>query len=181
VTDPRSVANLILDEADLLGLAITNLSLQKLLYFAHVRSLTRHGRGLVPGCFEAWQFGPVHPVVYRSFKSAEGNAIGFRATARDALSGQAKPLPPVMDDETRCIAAETVVTLGRLPAGTLVSMSHAPGGPWDHIVNKSRSSVALGMRISDDVIKRLSRFHVAAIKETPSDVELPQDAPFAGD
>ncbi|URK89026.1 hypothetical protein LP421_15955 [Rhizobium sp. RCAM05350] len=33
--DPRAVANLLLDEADRLGIKITNLALQKLLYFAH--------------------------------------------------------------------------------------------------------------------------------------------------
>jgi uncharacterized phage-associated protein len=32
--DPRSICNLILDEADKAGRAITNLALQKLLYFA---------------------------------------------------------------------------------------------------------------------------------------------------
>jgi uncharacterized phage-associated protein len=33
--DPRAVANLMLDEADSSGIKVTNLALQKLLYFAH--------------------------------------------------------------------------------------------------------------------------------------------------
>ncbi|EPZ76727.1 hypothetical protein M798_03280 [Brucella melitensis ADMAS-G1] len=33
--DPRAIANLMLDEADRSGIQVTNLALQKLLYFAH--------------------------------------------------------------------------------------------------------------------------------------------------
>ena len=62
--DPRSIANLLLDEADRLAINITNLSLQKLLYFAHGLSLIEDGKPLVSGYFEAWQHGPVHPLVY---------------------------------------------------------------------------------------------------------------------
>jgi Protein of unknown function (DUF4065) len=37
------------------------LELQKLLYFAHAIFLIETGDPLVYGCFEAWQYGPVHP------------------------------------------------------------------------------------------------------------------------
>lgn len=44
--DPRSVANLLLDIADKQRLPVTNLALQRLLYFAHALFLikTRHTR-----------------------------------------------------------------------------------------------------------------------------------------
>jgi uncharacterized phage-associated protein len=58
--DPRAVANLLLDLADRDDLAITNLVLQKLLYFAHGHFLIRTRCPLVQGGFEAWTYGPVH-------------------------------------------------------------------------------------------------------------------------
>jgi len=57
--DPRSIANFMLDEADRVGVGITNLALQKLLYFAHGIFLNETKGPLVSGYFEAWQYGPV--------------------------------------------------------------------------------------------------------------------------
>lgn len=53
--DPRAVANLLLDEADQRGTKVTNLALQKLLYFAHGIHLTQTKQPLLTGYFEAWQ------------------------------------------------------------------------------------------------------------------------------
>ncbi|MGH1558477.1 Panacea domain-containing protein [Caulobacter segnis] len=57
------------------GVAITNLALQKLVYFAHGLMIVRHDRPLVDGYFEAWEYGPVHPLLYGSFKSAGGTRL----------------------------------------------------------------------------------------------------------
>src|SRR5271156_1137521 len=81
--DPRSICNLILDEANAASCSITNLALQKLLYFAHGLHLVETKTPLVTGFFEAWQFGPVHPTAYHSFKTAGANPIVFRASIRD--------------------------------------------------------------------------------------------------
>ena len=78
--DPRAVANLLLDLAGNDKLDVSNLALQKLLYFAHAHFLIRTGHPLVQGGFEAWTYGPVHPAVYQAFKSA-GDSPGVRATA----------------------------------------------------------------------------------------------------
>src|SRR5215469_12461877 len=97
--DPRSVCNLMLDEAR--GALITNLALQKLLYFAHGQHLIETKEPLVTGYFEAWQFGPVHPAAYSAFKSAGDRPIRFRATRRDPVTGQIVPIPTVTDRGAR--------------------------------------------------------------------------------
>lgn len=76
--DPRSICNLMLDEAN--DVPITNLALQKLLYFVHGLHLIERKSPLVMGYFEAWQHGPVHPAAYSAFKAAGKSPIGFRAT-----------------------------------------------------------------------------------------------------
>ena len=57
--DGRAVANFVLDFCDQHQRGITNLSLQKIVYFCHVWSLIEFDRPLVKQRFEAWQYGPV--------------------------------------------------------------------------------------------------------------------------
>jgi uncharacterized phage-associated protein len=105
--DPRAVANLMLDEADKRGWTITNLALQKLLYFAHGIHLTKTKRPLVSGYFEAWQYGPVHPAVYRAFKPSGSAPIINRAVAKDPLTGKTRDLPKPTDLEVIDLVSRT--------------------------------------------------------------------------
>ncbi|MGZ0189059.1 MAG: Panacea domain-containing protein, partial [Alphaproteobacteria bacterium] len=60
------------------------MQLQKLLYFCHGWNLEIRGEPLVADSFQAWQYGPVHPSVYREFRyfgSADIVAL-YRAHSR---------------------------------------------------------------------------------------------------
>src|SRR5690606_2091874 len=131
---PRAVANLLLDEADRLQIKITNLALQKLLYFAHGIYLIQTKRPLVSGYFEAWQYGPVHPTAYRSFKEAGSTAIKFRAHGRDPLSGRQRELGLPDDARLTGMVQQVLNSYGRMPPGRLVDLSHAKGSPWEYVV-----------------------------------------------
>lgn len=50
------------------GDSLTNLKLQKLVYYAQGFSLVLLGDRLFPEPIEAWEHGPVVPALYRSFK-----------------------------------------------------------------------------------------------------------------
>ena len=67
--DGRAVANFVLDHTDRLGASLTNLSLQKLVYFCHVWSLIGLHKPLIRHSFEAWECGPVLQYLYREFKN----------------------------------------------------------------------------------------------------------------
>lgn len=176
--DPRAVANLMLDEADRSGIKVTNLALQKLLYFAHAIFLIEAKRPLVSGYFEAWQYGPVHPAVYSAFKVAGSSPIGFRATRQDALTGERMPLELPEDLTLRRHLVRMMSYYGQLSPGRLVDISHAKGAPWDYIADKGRTSVALGLRIPDDVIVSRFKFHKVSIGATPVAGEPNEDTPL---
>lgn len=125
--DPRSVCNLMLDEADRDGTRVTNLALQKLLYFAHARYLIEVRTPLVSGYFEAWQYGPVHPTAYRAFKAAGDRPIDFRAHGQDPLTGQRQQLALPDDTSVYRLIRAVMVSYGRLTPGRLVEISHAKG------------------------------------------------------
>lgn len=51
-----------------LGKSVTNLQLQKFLYFSYVNNLTIRNVKIFSDPIEKWQYGPVVPSVYHSFK-----------------------------------------------------------------------------------------------------------------
>jgi uncharacterized phage-associated protein len=178
--DPRAIANLMLDEADRRGWEITNLALQKLLYFAHGIYLTKTKRPLVSGYFEAWQFGPVHPAVYRAFKPAGSAAIVTRAVAKDPLTGRTRDLSKPSDLEVIDLVSDVMRSYGHLPPGRLVDLSHAKDSPWSAVVDKARTDIAFGMRISDDMIRDRFRHHKVSVGTSPRAGDPPSDdTPFA--
>ncbi len=145
--DPRVVANLLLDIADRRKLGVSNLALQKLLYFAHGHFLIRTGKPLVKAAFEAWTYGPVHPAVYQAFKSEEERHIKSRAMGQNVITGAMVPLDAVDDPDVIHQLEQVVWAYGHHSPGRLIDISHASKGPWATVVNKSKTSVALGMRI----------------------------------
>jgi uncharacterized phage-associated protein len=176
--DPRIVANALLEVAAYHGKHLTNLSLQKLLYFCHARFLLEKNQPLVKGHFEAWKFGPVHPVVYEAFKECGSDPIKTKANAIDPISRKEKFLPPLEDESARQYVLATIATFGGLETGRLVDISHAPNGPWDVVVKRARESVSLGMKIPDSLIKERFKFHKISISKTPKSGEPHEDAPL---
>jgi len=161
--DARGVANLMLSLADEAGVALTNLSLQKLVYFAHGLMIVRNDRPLVDGYFEAWEYGPVHPLLYSAFKSAGRSAIVQRAVKRDLRTGSIDVVAVPEDRESRHVIGEVFRALGRQTSTRLVNLSHAKGGPWHEVVNESGTERVLGLRISDMVIRQRFHRHLIAI------------------
>ena len=100
---------------------LTNLSLNKLVYFGQVESLRMFGRPLFSDRVEAWEYGPVEPAVYRAFKGRGRSAICVPAASGDC--------PRVTDEEGAAIDS-AVSKYGDLTAYDLVELSHRDGGAW---------------------------------------------------
>ena len=62
------VARYVINVCNKNGYGITNLRLQKILYFIQVDFLTNLGKPCFDEDIEAWNFGPVIPEVYHEFK-----------------------------------------------------------------------------------------------------------------
>lgn len=149
--DGRSVANFILDVCATQGRSVTNLSLQKIVYFCHVWSLIELGRPLVKQQFEAWQYGPVLQYLYREFKAYDRAPITERATALDRNTGERRLAAYNFDRPTTDLLHRVVNFYSRLSASQLVELSHIAGGPWEQVWNHG-GSVNPGMRIDDRLI-----------------------------
>jgi uncharacterized phage-associated protein len=146
--DGRAVANFILDHCDRKGRQVTNLALQKLVYFCHVWSLVRLNRPLLKHRFEAWEFGPVIPYLYREFKNFDCAPVRTRATRLEPKDGSLKVVEYAFDSETANLLEDIVEFYSRMRAGDLVELSHVKGGPWDCVWHH-QGKVNPGMKIDN--------------------------------
>ena len=161
--DGRAVANFVLDVCAQQQRPITNLALQKLVYFCHVWSLVQFKRPLIKHRFEAWEFGPVLPYLYREFKNYDRKPVATRATQIDSMDGSSRIVKYDFDPSTAAFLREIVEFYSRMRASDLVSLSHAEGGPWDKVWNHT-GTVRPGMKIED---KEIESFYSKVYKPFP--------------
>jgi len=174
--DPRSICNAMLDIST--GRVVTNLALQKLLYFAHGLYLVESGAPLVSGYFEAWKYGPVHPSAYAAFKMAGDQPISFRAVGIDPLTGGTRLIASLADEHALRIVDRVMASFGQMTAGRLVEISHAPKAPWAAVVAQGKLGVSFGMRIPDSVILERFKQHKVTVGTAPVVGEPGEDSPI---
>jgi len=158
--DGREIANFVLDACDATGKNVTNLALQKIIYFCHVWTLIEYQKPLLKHQFEAWEFGPVLPYLYRDFKENSSAPIKSRAKRIDPATGQHfVPLPDLEEDLKKHLL-RIVDHYTKLSAGALVALSHVEDGPW-HTTWNHKTKINPGMKISDD---QITTFYAAVNK-----------------
>jgi uncharacterized phage-associated protein len=153
MVDPRVIANFTLDRANERGKQITNLDLQKIVYFLHGHYLCRYDEPLVDSEFEAWTYGPVHKLIYDSFKSYNDSPIDGRAMAFNPVTRKQRELPPLSDVKMISFIDETLDMYLDMSTYSLVQLTHSDGTPWSRTVSDANSRVNIGMRISNDLIR----------------------------
>ncbi|HEX8064537.1 MAG TPA: type II toxin-antitoxin system antitoxin SocA domain-containing protein [Allosphingosinicella sp.] len=151
--DVRDIANYVLDTAETRGVPITNLSLQKLLYFVHGWFYSIYDRPLVRNKFEAWQHGPVQRVIYDQFKVCRNAPIrGLRATYIDPENGESVYREPTVDPDHARLIDQVLDKYEKFSAGQLVEQSHVEDGPWEYVWQQAEEVVYPGMKIPDSMI-----------------------------
>lgn len=100
---------------------MTNLRLNKLMYFAQAWSLVLLNKPLFAEPIEAWPFGPVIPSVYHKYKSYGKSQI----TSLDS-----KFHMDLLDDQEQQLLFATMAYYGDYSTHGLVDMSHEAGSPW---------------------------------------------------
>lgn len=102
------------------GDVITNLKAQKLLYYAQGWSFAKLGKQLFDENFEAWQYGPVIPRLYKRLKVFESKQIKLKDNDIDL---------DIFDDKQRQLLISVYKTYGQFSAWKLRDMTHQES-PW---------------------------------------------------
>jgi len=112
------IANKIISKTDLEhGDTISNLKLQKMMYYQQGFHLAYFGTPLFDEDIVAWQYGPVVPSVYKEYKSFESNSI---STSKEGIS--------LSDDEEE-LFNNVYEEYNRFSAVALMKMTHEES-PW---------------------------------------------------
>lgn len=114
-TNAAAAAGHILAYATAQGIPLTNLKLQKLLYFCFGCYLARTGEALFDEPLEAWPKGPVQPDQWRRFNS-------FGKLPISVVEGAAR----LADSAAADILDETLNRYAPLDQWVLVQLSHGP-------------------------------------------------------
>jgi uncharacterized phage-associated protein len=174
--DPRSLANYILAERKRFGYETSNLELQKLAVFAYAKYLKTYGEKLCEGYFEAWEHGPVHPLLYREFKKYGAAPITEPASETNLITGASRVVP-VPNDNKRCAhISETILQLRTLTASQLRAKSHAKGSSWHKIWESAKINLASHTIIPDNVVREEFNRHILSIVDI--NVEYEEDSPL---
>ena len=112
---------------------ITQIKLQKLIYFAHGFYLALKEEPLVGEKIEAWQFGPVVPSVYQKFKNWGNNSID------EVLIEHKENL--IINQEDIDFLELVWHKFSSYSAAQLVELSHEKDGPWYNAIAKSKALV----------------------------------------
>ena len=83
---PLAVANFVIEVAKKKGNPVTNLKLQKILFFLQGYFLSNYGAPLIDGSFSKWKFGPVEQEVYIEFKDYGSAPIENKSVRFDVES-----------------------------------------------------------------------------------------------
>jgi len=101
------------------GDLVSNLKLQKLVYYAQGLHLALYDEPLFPESIEAWQYGSVVPVLYHAYKEYGAGAI---EPPKDIDFSH-------YDERTRSHLDEIYYFFGQFSAGKLANMTHEED-PW---------------------------------------------------
>jgi uncharacterized phage-associated protein len=151
--DARAVANCMLAHSDH-RLELTNLAVQKLVFFAHGICLAAVHQPLIRNGFEAWEHGPVVPALYDALKSSGARPIRHKTVWHDWELDRFVEVPADLNRDHHVIIDVVLEVYGHLNGLALSDLTHEVGTPWYSVRYPPRGALYLNNRIPDELIAR---------------------------
>ena len=132
MTTPKliQIANLLIKKAEDAGDLITNLKLQKLLYYEQGYHLAVFGKPLFDEEILAWQFGPVVREAYDAFSAAGSQPL--------SIQGEVYVFN---NDEEESLFDEVFEAYNKYSASYLVELTHSET-PWKSVSANTNSIIS---------------------------------------
>lgn len=119
----------------------TPMQIQKLVYLCHGWILGGTGQPLILDKIEAWDYGPVIPVLYHRFKEYRGDPITESGEDFSEYFG---------DDFNKSLIEDVLKRYRDLNGIKLSSITHESDSPWDRTIKKH----GRGATIENDLIEQ---------------------------
>jgi uncharacterized phage-associated protein len=156
----EGVANFFIDKA--FGSACADLSqlkLQKLVYYAHGWHLGLSGLPLFVEPVQAWRYGPVIQSLRREFREFGSGPITRKARDIKVVNGSLEEREYALTDATQISPFLSRVwdQYGGYSAIQLTNMTHEPGTPWHQIATHYQFKIPPGITIPNELIREYFR------------------------
>lgn len=115
-----NIAKYIVQRSNEDGYPVSNLQLQKILFYSQREFLRKSGKPLFMEEFEAWQFGPVVPSIYRRYCGSA--ALPLTLYDKDDYG--------FIDEESKSIISRILKEKETLNPWDMVKDLHQPGRAW---------------------------------------------------
>lgn len=122
------------------GLFVTQMKLQKLVYFAQGVHLAKYGKPLLNENFQAWLYGPVIPEIYQDFKFYGSRPI---TNTKSYTPSDSVKAPYFLDAEALDTIDYTWGVLKHYSAMSLSNWTHHPEGPWSKVYDPDIKSTPI--------------------------------------
>ena len=130
-----TIANMLISKHQK-DLYLTNMKINKLVYFAQVECLRTRGHKLFDEPIQAWEYGPVEPSVYTAFRKYGSDRVTAPAISED--HNQANSLIDLQ--EAKDVIQRVVDLYGPLAAFELVDYSHRNGSAWKAVYEPRKNN-----------------------------------------
>ena len=117
-----NIAEYIVKKCDDLGEEVTNLKLQKILFFIQKENIKKKGRGLFYNTIEAWQYGPVVPDVYYEYSGFGAMPIKYYSLFDTNFQ---------IEHKDKELIDTVIVSKINVDPWNLVNETHVLNGAWD--------------------------------------------------
>ena len=141
------IANIFVDKGIREGIPVTQMQLQKMVYFANgvLLAYSEGERSLVKEEFEAWDFGPVIPGIYHEFKQFGAKPITPEVDILRII-GKGKNFDNIIEIEDpleKKIIDDTWNALKNLTGIQLSNWTHKDKSAWRKVYRRGVQSVKL--------------------------------------
>ena len=144
----KDLADYFVALSNVTGNLVSNLKLQKLLYYAQAWHLALYGRRLFEGDFEAWIHGPVLPALYHDYKQ-----FGWKPIERDDLNETSvERLENIFGDTLISFLSEIVEEYFGLTTYALEQLTRNED-PWRRARQGLNPDAPCSRRIADEWMK----------------------------
>ena len=130
--EPLDIAAYIIKLSNEIGEPLTNMKLQKLVYYAFAWYAVERGEMLFDEPIYAWKYGPVVTSVYEAYQGYGADVI------KEVQKGKAESL----DDYAKALIEEVFTVYGNKTAIELMSLAHSEA-PWRDTFNPANQNTPI--------------------------------------
>jgi len=147
MNDVKSICSHLVNLSLREDISISNISLQKILYFSQGFYLAENAHPLFKDKIFAWEYGPVVKSVYHDFKHFGNNAIADLNKISFILGRDFLSKEKMMPAEVRSFTKDMWDLFKNYAPFELVEFTHIEGSPWYQIFQKYNGNLPKDIEI----------------------------------